>query len=115
MYLLDFDYHGRCFSKIMLNRISQRILHTCDFSGTHLEGVSTTRANRSRICLLLRIDIGYTVHCDVIPSIRNIGPHSGQHQLRLLQEGAFIFFIKLYALQMSSSFQLKISKNDFLL
>lgn len=62
--------------------------------GVRNERVSSTRANWFGIRILLRIDIGYSIHCDVVPSIRHIRPHFSQHQfgLVLLQEGKYFIY-----------------------
>lgn len=59
--------------------------------GVRNERVPSTRANRFGLRILLRVDIGYSIHCDAVPSIRHVRPHFSQHQLGLvlLQEGKY--------------------------
>lgn len=72
--------------------IYQRIFLTTNISiGVRNERVPSTRANRFGLCILLRVDIGYSIYCDAVPSIRHVCPYFSQHQLGLvlLQEGNY--------------------------
>lgn len=56
--------------------------------GPHQQRVSAAGAHRFSVCVLLCVDSDHSVHCHVVPSIRDLVAHLGVHgpQLVLQQE-----------------------------